>query len=236
MVIVLDANGNVMQCTPEKIHQGSNKANTIVVLSPLTAGLSATIAYKLPNGTWSYPVLMTPTKQDNEELNAWTVDIDRSLTDYYGTVDLQVSFYTTGEPVYDEEDNIVNYTGDCICSALCTFEVLKGVTPINPAVPEDNVYESILTLLSNISTSIMNGELLSKGILPYDYYFTYPLGALVQDNGTFYKSLANNNEQHALTDTEYWEKIVIPTASQTTLGGIYCWYADGKLNISTTPV
>lgn len=195
MIIITDANGNLQAPTiPENIYQGSNKANSIVFLSPLAQSNTATIMFRLPSGLLTPEYLMN-TYDDvpsQYNLNAWVRDIDSDITALYGTVTYQIK--------------LTNANGTIVTSVAGTFNVLRGVAPLPSTTPSTTNWTEILSYLSQINSDIENGWLVSKGILPYDANFAYPLNASVWNkaNNTIYTSLVANNKGNALTDTSKW--------------------------------
>ena len=96
MVIVTDANGNLVKNIPERIYQGSNNANSIVFMCPLATTAVATISFVLATGEVTQSFLMTPyddVGDDNSGLGAWSFNLQRYITQYYGTVQYQISVY-----------------------------------------------------------------------------------------------------------------------------------------------
>lgn len=144
MVIITDANGNIVKSIPENVYQGSNNANTIVLLAPFVENSQVQIAFRLPNGILTEPHLMTPYEDmpaEYSQYNGWTYGIDATLTELYGTVDLQFRVVTTGQT---------------IASFGCSFVVQKGVAPILPAEPTADIYEQILEALADLGADIIN--------------------------------------------------------------------------------
>ena len=195
MIIITDANGNLQAPTiPENIYQGSNKANSIVFLSPLAQSNTATIMFRLPSGLLTPEYLMTRYDDvpSQYNLNAWVRDIDSDITALYGTVTYQIK--------------LTNANGTIVTSVAGTFNVLRGVAPLPSTTPSTTNWAEILSYLSQINSDIGNGWLVSKGILPYDVNFAYPLNVSVwnKTNNTIYTSLVDDNLGNALTDTSKW--------------------------------
>lgn len=195
MLIMTDSKGNVVKSVPENIYQGSNNANSIALIAPFSANAQLTVAFRLPNGVLTEPRLATPYGQIPSEysgFNAWTINVDETLTTLYGQVDFQFKALVNGITV-------ATFGG--------TFTVQRGVAPILPATPSQTIYNQILDYISSIQQDIVNGWLESKAILPFDATFTYSINALVYDNKQFYKSKIQNNLGNALTDNESWEQL-----------------------------
>lgn len=202
MVIITNANGDVVKNIPENIYQGSNNANSIVVLAPFASSSQLTIAYRLPDGVLTEPALMTPYEDVPSEydLSGWSINLDEAITEKYGNVDFQVRATTN--------------SGTVVASFGFNFTVLRGVAPILPPTPSQSIYEQILTALASIEADIVNGWLESKGLLPYDETFTYSLNTILYSNNTFYKSKIPDNVGNHLSDTDSWEEIPFATEQE----------------------
>ena len=205
MVIITDALGNVVKSIPENIYQGSNNANSIVLIAPFASNSQVEIAFKTPDGQLHEPLLMTAYKdlpQTYTQFNGWSITIGQAITQLYGQVQMQFRARMSDEQV--------------IASFACSFTVLKGVAPILPATPTQSIYEQILEAMSVLQADIDNGNLESKAILPYDSGFNYSYGAIVYDTTTtaIYQSLTDNNKGNALTDTSKWQVTNLATVEK----------------------
>lgn len=191
MVIITDAQGNIQSPTiPENIYQGSNLANEIVFLSPLPQSNQCAIKFRLPSGEVTTQQFMTPFTSVPSQygLNAWVYRIPVAITQYAGQVTFQVKMYSGTEQV--------------VMSCAGTFPVLKGVAPLPNEVPSTSTFDEILEYLQTLT----DGSIVSKGILPYDSEFSYPLGASVFDENTrtIYTSLIDDNLGNDLSNATYW--------------------------------
>lgn len=205
MVIITDALGNVVKSIPENIYQGSNNANSIVLLAPFASNSQVEIAFRTPDGQLHEPQLMTAYKdlpQAYSQFNGWIITIGQALTQLYGQVQMQFRARMSDEQV--------------IASFACSFTVLKGVAPILPATPTQSIYEQILEAMSVLQADIDNGNLESKAILPYDSGFSYSYGAMVYDTATtaIYQSLTDDNKGNALTDSDKWQVTNLATVEK----------------------
>ena len=202
MLFIANAQGTILNTVPDRVYQGSNNANQVLLAIPLPSSVSIKVAYKLPNGLLTEPALMTYNEQEVEgnPLNVWSIDIPEAITTYYGTVTTQ--FVAT------------NSQGVKIASGSATFEVERGVAPVLPATPTQDIYDQILQALSSIKEDIVNGWLESKALLPYDSTFTYTFGAVVfnANNKELYKSLAELNKGNPLADTTKWQALGLEKA------------------------
>lgn len=202
MVIITDALGNVVKSIPENVYQGSNNANSVVLIAPFASNLQISVAFRTPDGNLTEPQLMTRYEdlpQAYSQFNGWTISLEQAITQLYGQVQMQFRAYNTTQT---------------IASFGCSFTVLKGVPPILPATPTQTIYEQILEALANLQADIDNGNLESKAILPYDSEFYYSFGAMVYEPQTnaIYQSLKPKNKGNVLTNTTYWQAIKLATA------------------------
>ena len=214
MVIVTDANGNLVKNIPERIYQGSNNANSIVFMCPLATTAVATISFVLATGEVTQSFLMTPyddVGDDNSGLGAWSFNLQRYITQYYGTVQYQISVYT-GVTYPDEiPDTYIAEGGQIVTTVSGSFEVLRGIPSVVPDEPTADVYEDILGYLASILTNLEGGE--ANALLKYDSEYPYAKDNYILTDTAIYKSLADNNVGHALSNTTYWTKYEFATPS-----------------------
>ena len=209
MIINILANGDIKNIVPENIYQGSNKANTIVLIAPFSASVTPTISFELPQtheikgGATGY-LFNEPTEVSNT-LNMWTLQVDEVLTQYYGDVKYQVKF--------------VNSNNEVIATARGKFKVNEGVDFELPATPTQDVYELLLQKISDIRADFLNGWIEAVGIKEYNSDFAYGLGSyvlgVVNDKTMTYKSLIENNKGNELTDTNAWQVVSMDISAET---------------------
>lgn len=208
MVIVTDANGNLVKNIPERIYQGSNNANSIIFMCPLATTAQAEISFVLANGEVTESFIMTPyddVGDDTSGLGAWSFNLQRYITQYYGTVQYQIKVYTG---VTENENDEV---GQIVATVGGSFEVLRGIPSIVPDTPSADVYEQILSYLASILTSLEGGE--ANALLKYDSTYPYAKDNYILTDTAIYKSLTDNNVGHALNNTTYWAKYEFATPS-----------------------
>lgn len=143
MILTMQANGTLLTTVPERVFQGSNNANTIAVVTDIARTNSLVIAFKLPqSAVWTTPVEMTLADNIDEDtgFNVWTILLESAMTQEYGNVELQVQS--------------ISPTGEVLGSALGSFVVERGVSPVLPATMTTTVYEQILANLSDIKSDI----------------------------------------------------------------------------------
>lgn len=159
MNFYVDSGGVVLRVEPERIFQGSANANTIRFIGAFASNLPVLVAFKLPNGVWTMPQSMGFSAQlsgvetkDGVQFNTWEYQIPQTITENYGTVNVQ--FYVYGD---------AGGTGGQIASAMSSFVVEKGV-PITLPDPTDD-YQTLLTQILAV-LSQLQGEI---GDLPNNY-------------------------------------------------------------------
>lgn len=146
MIFIINSQGTTQSVLHEPVYQGSNGANQIILVAPFAQSVNPTVAFTLPNGIQTEPLLMTPFQNNTGEIlydadknayNMWSVDIDYPITEYAGLVDVQFTLYLGSEKV------LGTYTS--------AFEVGKGVPNTLPKSPSLDTYAQILNYLSSIS-------------------------------------------------------------------------------------
>ena len=140
MIFVYNANGELLNKVPEKVYQGSNKANTVYFFAPFSSVSLVDLSFALPNGELRPKRLMTRVedftatelKIGTENLTCWAYDLNQAVTTYAGEVTLQF-FVTNG--------------GETVATNPAVFTVEKGVPPIEPDADIDT-YENVISSVS----------------------------------------------------------------------------------------
>ena len=146
MIFYFDAKLNLIKNEPESVFQGSNKANTIYFVAPFSSADSVTVKFTLPDGKVTKVGLMTNTATLNgvmdiksgETYSVWVYAVPQIVTAGAGTVTVQFSVYAN-EVIY--------------ASQSAVFTVNKGVAPVLPETPTEDVYAEILSALTDIKNS-----------------------------------------------------------------------------------
>ena len=205
MVTFIQANGTIIKTQPDRVYQGSVNASQVILVGAVAQNLIPQIAFKLPQtGVWTaFDFMTTANIPTGSGFSAWTYDIPLAVTQNYGQVEFQIQ-------VEDINNNIV-------ASGLCSFEVERGVPPDTGSIPDLEPLETIKQIIQSIQGDIANAWLMSKGILPYDLTFEYPLNALVFDTNSknMFLSLQAKNKGNALSDTSYWQDLGTYTGLQS---------------------
>ncbi len=141
MLLKIKSDGTVLYSVPESINQGSNLVNSVQVIAPFSKTLTADIAFQLPQGTITEPLFMVPREfSSDNKLNLWTIDIDRTITQYSGTVYFTIRFYTASE---DENPPI-------LATVRSSFPVNKAVLPSLPLEPTTETYTNVLSHINDL--------------------------------------------------------------------------------------
>lgn len=150
MIFFVGNDGTVINSVPSPVYQGSANANDVYLVAPFAANLSATVAFKLPNGvlTERYPMKLVNelagivNKQTGQTYNGWQFSMPNNITEYFGTVTAQFFFYSP--------------QGALVATSSTSFTVGRGVPQSLPEAPTDDVYELILENISALSQEIKN--------------------------------------------------------------------------------
>ena len=217
MIINVLANGDVRNILPENIYQGSNYANTIFLIAPFSANISAVVSFEIPQTgeiTKEFP-FEQPT-EINSELNIWKLNVNRVLTQYFGEVKYQIRFINDSQT---------------IAYARGKFKVIQGVDIILPDAPSVNVYELLIKKIDQMQTIFNNGWVETQGLRIYNSTFNYSYGTLTygeaEDGFRFYRSIVDNNLGNPLTDSSKWEIVGISGQKGDNCFIRYSKYADG---------
>lgn len=169
MIFFVNAEGTLQQVITQPVYQGSSLASEIVLIAPYR-GAGATCAFTLPNGVTTTERVMTPVsatelqgqlKDANEkDLYVWRFLVDRSITAYAGT--LQVQFF-----IYAGTNNI-------IASFTSSLNIQKGVNVVLPTEPTTDVYQEILGQLSLLQLQLDSGSFTVNNL--YIRYSFSPMG------------------------------------------------------------
>lgn len=149
MVIVIDASGNILNTIPERVYQGSNLANDIVLVGVIPVQSEITIAFTLPNGVKYEPQLTTRgvAAFDGKDQYYWRYGIPAAITEYAGKIIFQ--FY-----VYNGTQIVATGSGG--------FFVEPGVPGILPATPTADIYQQILQELAKVQGTSDNALLVAQ--------------------------------------------------------------------------
>lgn len=150
MLFIFDASGSPLKVVPEKVFQGSNKANTVYFAMPMAqSNYEVNVQYRLPTGDVLPLARMVPQGKiegvtvDDMPVYVWTNDLTLNVTSFVGQVTMQF-FVQFGEEI--------------IATAAAEFVVSKGVPVKLPVATDDQqlTYASIISTLSSIENVLID--------------------------------------------------------------------------------
>lgn len=150
MLFIFDASGSPLKVVPEKVFQGSNKANTVYFATPMAqSNYEVNVQYRLPTGDVLPLARMVPQGKiegvtvDDMPVYVWTNDLTLNVTSFVGQVTMQF-FVQFGEEI--------------IATAAAEFVVSKGVPVKLPVATDDQqlTYASIISTLSSIENVLID--------------------------------------------------------------------------------
>ena len=212
MIFFVDNNGKIINSQPETVYQGAADTNNIYLIAPFAANLSFAVAFKLPNGVYTERYLMTQGGQledieysPTQNIFAlWKMSVPSNITQYFGTVKAQFYAYATD--------------GAITATSATSFVVSQGVPEELPATPSQDIYNQILTALSQIQSQLNNGTFAARAIYWWIDTFTYGMNEItfypIGEYGALVRSVVANNTGHAPYDdegnlnSEYWQELV----------------------------
>lgn len=210
MIYFCDAAGSALRCVPERVYQGSSEASFVTLVAPFSESAQMSVGFRLPNGEKSEKYYMRyagmldgfQTKK-GERLCSWRASLPASVTSHYGRVTAQ--FYQTGS------------SGEIIATSPVQFTVERGADCELPAMPVQNIYEQILAVIAQICADVQNAAYAARAIYAWNSEYTYGANEITlcpdaNGNGTFVKSLAENNTAAPYGATgelnaQYWEEV-----------------------------
>lgn len=148
MIFFCNAEGTINAVVSSPVYQGSNYANEVVFVAPFVPVSVVTVSFIKPNGEYTPAALMTVKEltgikdEKGNAFNAWTYLVPEAYTEYSGILTAQFKV-TNGNTV--------------LATASSSFNVQKGVPNVTPEPPED-IYQQILSALSEIKQDIANVE------------------------------------------------------------------------------
>ena len=160
MNFYVNSQGQIIRVDPEDVFQGSVNANTINFVGAFPSTCPVTVAFRLPTGEWTTPASMGMNSDsplpgiqqpDGTQFNIWRYAIPGTVTEHYGTVNLQFYVYAQGS----------DGNGNTIATASSSFEVKKGVPVVLPDPSDD--YETLLTQILSALQQLQQAD--SEGAL-----------------------------------------------------------------------
>lgn len=211
MIYFVDNNGTVIDTLTTPVNQGSVDTNNIYLIAPFASNLQFAVAFQLPNGLYTERYVMTPVGEipnvqyapTNKPYSIWSFTMPNDITQYYGTVYAQFYAYGTN--------------GQITATSRTSFVVAAGVPEQLPSTPTQDVYNQILTALSQYSSQLNSGAYAARSIYWWINTFTYGMNEItfypVGTYGAFVKSLVTNNtgnqpyNSDGVLNSEYWAEL-----------------------------
>ena len=211
MIYFVDNNGTVIDALTTPVNQGSVDTNNIYLIAPFASNLQFAVAFTLPNGLYTERHVMTPVGEipnvqyapTNAPYSIWSFTMPNDITQYYGTVYAQFYAYGTN--------------GQITATSRTSFVVAAGVPEQLPSTPTQDVYNQILTALSQYSSQLNSGAYAARSIYWWIDTYTYGMNEItfypVGTYGAFIKSLVTNNtgnqpyNSDGVLNSEYWAEL-----------------------------
>jgi len=222
MIFYFDAFGNLLGNLVDRIYQGSNQANSIYFIAPITKDADVYVKFHIPNGevTAKYPLSLYSgdkvNKIDlfsskNEQCNIWRAKIPFAVTKLSGNVGLQ--FFAV-------------LAGQTVSTASITFTVEKGVYKEN--VSDELSYTELIDRVNTL-------------INKHNQYEAIAISSLEEKNGAFSKegtfvNVKNLKENLKINGifTKFGVKNLVYFNKRYLLGssannGVYCGYLPEEM-------
>lgn len=212
MIFFVDNNGKIINSQPETVYQGAADTNNIYLVAPFAADLSFAVAFTLPNGVHTERYFMTNGMQledveypkTGNRFALWRLAIPNNVTQHYGTVYAQFYTYATN--------------GAITPTSRTSFVVSQGIPEELPDTPTQDIYNQILTVLSQIQSQVGNGTYAARAIYWWIDTYVYGMNEItfypIGEYGAFVRSIVTENEgnepydEEGTLNSEYWQELV----------------------------
>lgn len=214
MIFFVGNDGTIIKSFSEYVYQGSANTNTIYLIAPFAVNSQVTVAFQLPNGTWTSPVAMTQqqalqnivNKETGQTYAGWTYALPNNITQNFGVLTVQFFFYSAS-------------AGVITATSSAKLTVAKGVPSVLPETPSEDVYEAILSNIAALQEQLNNGTFVARSIYAWNSTYTYGANEItfypsIGDYGAFVQSLQTGNTNHQPYDSDgtlnstWWKEIV----------------------------
>lgn len=213
MIYFIGNDGTVIKSLPSPVYQGAVNANDVYVIAPFAENLTATVAFKLPNGLYTTPFVMASInvipgvtdEKTGKTYAGWQFTLSNSLTRYYGMLKMQLYFHTAD--------------GRVVASSATDINVGQGVPEILPSEPSADVYAAILSNISALQQQLDNGAYPARAIYAWNATYAYGANEItyypdVGLFGAFVKSKVSDNINHppynedGHINSQYWDVVL----------------------------
>ena len=171
MIFIFDQKGNSKATIPSgSLHQGSNLADEIIVLAPISPSSVVTMSARLPNGLYIYPALakngenpLALEKLKTDKVlrdpagmvySAFRILVPASMTQYAGILTMQFTFTMANIAETDENGVTLISKGQTVTTEAITLVVEPGTPTLAPKYTESNF--SDITKYLNAALSAKN--------------------------------------------------------------------------------
>ena len=227
MIFCFDSLGAPVSFTPERVFQGSNLANDIYLIAPMSPLCIASIKFALPTGDAYGPEVMEPCDQlpgdiknsEGETLGVWHYLIPSAVTAYPGAVAVQFT--------------ITAADGGVFATPAEEILVERGVLSEEPE--QGDSYQTVLNYLSSLNGKVNNLETDMQTVMSANMENGMGMGAVQQKTAvdgqlTFEGGQADGVLTAAFgCDTEATADYTF-TAGRGTVAVTECQTAVGKYN------
>lgn len=197
MLYFLDATGNILRVVPERIYQGSSEGNKIMLVAPFANTVTTEVVFKLPDGQFTLPYTLHYIGQMQEstektmcKMHAWQCVLPITITQNYGEVEIQFYFTST--------------KNEKIASAVTSFIVERGLLPVLPDSPTEDVYQKIKESLATIQADLANAFYSARAIYAWNSSYSYNANEITfypcGKYGAFIQSLQSENTNIPIVD------------------------------------
>lgn len=213
MIFFVGNDGTIIKSFPEYVYQGSANTNTIYLIAPFAVNSQVTVAFKLPNGTWTSPVAMTQQQalsgivdEQGNTFAGWTYALPNNITQYYGVLTVQFFFYSAS-------------AGVITATSAAKLTVAKGVPSVLPETPSEDVYEAILSNIAALQEQLNNGTFAARSLYAWNSTYTYGADEItfypsIGEYGAFVQSLQGGNRGNppynsdGTLNSTWWKEVV----------------------------
>ena len=210
MILYFDALGNITTLVPERVYQGSDKANTISIVAPFAISSGMDIRFTLPNGEIKGAYALVNGQRFTDNLNIWNYEIDAPITQYFGSVQFQIRVY--------------NVAGQIIATGSDIFIVEEGIPGELPPTPSDDVYQQILTniqKLANLKLDRVNVKQVPTG-------YKYNVDGEKTPYALFYNSTSQIDDNTTLTGSNLVYERITGTYNSITQREMFIGYTSSN--------
>ncbi len=151
MIFYFNASGDSIGMSPERVYQGSVKANKIYCVCPTSHANIASVTYDLPNGAKSATFILNKVLLENSKemvdkngitFNMWEADLHEIASAFCGSVGVQFTFTSPN--------------GEILNTSYCRFYVERGINIDEP--PQTDSYQEIVSYLATVNTELLDAS------------------------------------------------------------------------------